>query len=381
MNYADRSEWAKFITDYIIPLRDSTLTLVDFRNYLKEERLTASNLTIEIEKDENLKTILLGGVKENGDYSERSLALFYSKFFGARLSNLQEYLLYQKEDVTSPVTVVVEENEFMKFVRSISEKTNAILDSAYQNGLIDVVDSETLEIDFDALIIEPEKVAELIKDFYDKTLKITANYNQHTLFLWTIRKITRRYLEAAYPELKEEEKFEALKSILGLEKYFVPGIEERTENDKKVKRDYTIWHLPENSFWGLICGLNEIVWGYLERETFRGDLEFLFTSVVDLKKDFKEKAERAINNWKFPEYIVKTHTTNGHYKYTYLISGLYIPKYRLTSRSWSGSWGSDDHKCNIWLPKLLDDLSPGLFLGLMEPNKFIIEDNVLEILE
>ncbi len=62
--------------------------------------------------------ILLGGVKEDGDYSERSLALFYHKFFGARISNLQEYLISQKGGVTSQVTAIVEESEFMRFVHT-----------------------------------------------------------------------------------------------------------------------------------------------------------------------------------------------------------------------------------------------------------------------
>jgi hypothetical protein len=105
----------------------------------------------------------------------------------------------------------------------------------HQNDLIDDINPETPTIDFGEYVKDPRNIVKLIKEFYDNTLKITVNYNQHTLFLWMIGKITRRYLETAYPEFKEEEKFEELKSIVGLEKYFVPEIEEKTENDRNVK--------------------------------------------------------------------------------------------------------------------------------------------------
>jgi hypothetical protein len=86
LNYADRGKWKKFVEDYVIPLRDSADALVEYWNYLKEKIDSVPFNEIETEKDENFKKILIGGVKENGDYSERSLALFYSKFFSAGTS-------------------------------------------------------------------------------------------------------------------------------------------------------------------------------------------------------------------------------------------------------------------------------------------------------
>jgi len=390
IDYSDKGKWKKFVEDYIIPLRGSTDALVEYWNYLKEEIDCVPFNEIENKKDENFKTILLGGVKENGDYSERSLALFYHKFFGARLSNLQEYLISQREGVTSQVTGAVEESEFMKFVKNISEKTKAIVESASQNGLIDAIDLETSKIDFDEFIKEPEKVAELIKDFYNNALKITVNYNPYTLFLWTIRKITRRYLETAYPELREEEKFEALKSFVGLEKYFEPEIEEKTENDKKVKRDYTIWHLPENSFGGRVCGLNEVIWEYLGKEDFRKDLDFLFERVIDLRADFMERVKKAINDCKFPEYVrisdkhkMYVPRSGGSYDYLstyiYTISGIILSSFRYSGYSTSGNYNHREEECSINLLQLFDDLSPLLFAGIINPADLSIQSNNLQI--
>ena len=358
--YSDKNEWKKFISDYIIPLRDSADALVEYWNYLKEEIDSVPFNEIETEKDENFKRILLGGVNENGDYSERSLAFFYSTFFGARLSNLQEYLISQKERVTSQVTGAVEESEFMKFVENIKEKTNAILKSASQNVLTDAVDSETPEVDFEALLEAPEKVAELIKDFYNKTLEITVNYNQHTLFLWTIRKITRKYLETAYPELQEE-KFDAFKSIVGLEKYFEPEIEETTENDKKVKRNYTIWHLPDNSFGGKVCELNDVVWAYLGNEAYRKDLAFLFENVPDLEREIVDRAKAAIGNWKRIEGL-KFEKRDDISTYTLKISGIRIAEYwNMYSPNTTASY--EHHESNVSVLDFFDNISTPMFLG------------------
>lgn len=358
--YSDKSEWAGFISDYVIPLRDSADALVEYWNYLKEEIDSVTFNEIETEKDENFKRILLGGVNENGDYSERSLAFFYSTFFGARLSNLQEYLISQKERVTSQVTGAVEESEFMKFVENIKEKTNAILKSASQNVLTDAVDSETPEVDFEALLEAPEKVAELIKDFYNKTLEITVNYNQHTLFLWTIRKITRKYLETAYPELQEE-KFDAFKSIVGLEKYFEPEIEETTENDKKVKRNYTIWHLPDNSFGGKVCELNDVVWAYLGNEAYRKDLAFLFENVPDLEREIVDRAKAAIGNWKRIEGL-KFEKRDDISTYTLKISGIRIAEYwNMYSPNTTASY--EHHESNVSVLDFFDNISTPMFLG------------------
>lgn len=70
IDYSDKGKWKKFVEDYIIPLRGSTDALVEYWNYLKEEIDCVPFNEIENKKDENFKTILLGGVKENGDYSE-----------------------------------------------------------------------------------------------------------------------------------------------------------------------------------------------------------------------------------------------------------------------------------------------------------------------
>jgi hypothetical protein len=117
IDYSSISEWKKFVEDYVLPLKNSADVLLNYQNYIRG-RVDEKSID-EVEKDEPMKIVLLGGVDEDGEYSERSLALFYKKFFGARLSNLQGYLISQKEGITSHVTAKVEESEFTKFIKSI----------------------------------------------------------------------------------------------------------------------------------------------------------------------------------------------------------------------------------------------------------------------
>ncbi len=381
IEYWSKEGWKALISDYIIPLRETSNKISDFWDRLNDDINEAP--FNEIEEDENLKKILLGGVKENGEYTDRSLANFYKMFFGVSLSNLQECIVSQREGITPQVTVTVKGSEFITFVKSIRERTDAILELAYQNGLIDSTSWNAPETELKEIMKDSKKIADLIKEFYDSGLKITLNHNQHTLFLWTIRKITRRYLDVAYPELENEDKFDVLKSIVGLEKYFEPEIEEKTDKDRKVRRDYTIWHLPENSFGWMICGLNEVIWEYLGKESFREDLEFLFENVIDSRNEFMEKAKKSINNWKFPENIKTSDKYGKHisgrsgpWTYTYTISGIMLTSYHQQGCSARGKWSSSSYECNIPLLTLFGDISPALFLGIADVS---IINNVLEI--
>ncbi|MFQ6063128.1 MAG: hypothetical protein ACE5J9_08145, partial [Methanosarcinales archaeon] len=170
--YWNKETWQNFINDYIVPLKTSADSLIEYWNYLKE-RVDGARFE---DMDDALKTILLGGVTSNGEYSARSLAKFYKMFFGA-FSDVQVLIIAQKERVTPDVVGKVEESIFIKFVKSVSDNTGRILEFAYQNDLIDSPEVSIPEVRFDDLLGSPEKVVELIKAFYDNAIKITVNYN------------------------------------------------------------------------------------------------------------------------------------------------------------------------------------------------------------
>lgn len=76
IEYWNKETWNTFINDYIVPLKTSADTLIGYWNYLTER---VDGVQFE-DMDDALKPILLGGVTSNGEYSARSLAMFYKMF-------------------------------------------------------------------------------------------------------------------------------------------------------------------------------------------------------------------------------------------------------------------------------------------------------------
>ena len=235
INYADKAEWRRFVNEYIVPLRYSAEVIVNRREYLRQkiDELEVSGIV------DNFKMFFLGEVSE------------------------------------SP---------FIKFVSEVAMQTKKIENIASSKGIIEehpaAVEHE--EGDF---VRKPEEVIKLVENFYNNCAKVTPNYNEHSLFILTIRTITRRYLEAAYPEFKE--RFEELRQFFGLEPLFTPKLE-----DSETKLKYTIWHLPEGSFGGEIKKLYEIIWDYNRK--LKEHLSQYFDGIVDLKEEFFEIAKNSI---------------------------------------------------------------------------------------
>ena len=237
INYADKAEWRRFVNEYIVPLRYSAEVIVNRREYLRRkiDELGVSGIV------DNFKMFFLGEVSE------------------------------------SP---------FIKFVSEVAMQTKKIENIASSKGIIEehptAVEHE--EGDF---VRKPEEIIKLVENFYNNCAKVTPNYNEYSLFILTIRTITRRYLEAAYPEFKE--RFEELRQFFGLEPLFTPKLE-----DSEMKQKYTIWHLPEGSFGGEIKKLYEIIWDY--NSQLKEHLSQYFDGIVDLKKEFFEMAKNSIHS-------------------------------------------------------------------------------------
>ena len=237
INYADKAEWRRFVNEYIVPLRYSAEVIVNRREYLRRR----------------IDELGVSGIVDN----------FKMFFFGE-----------------------VSESPFINFVSEVAMQTKKIENIASSKGIIEEHPAavEHKEGDF---VRNPEEVIKLVENFYNNCAKVTPNYNEHSLFILTIRTITRRYLEAAYPEFKE--RFEELRQFFGLEPLFTPKLE-----DSETKQKYTIWHLPEGSFGGEIKKLYEIIWDYNRK--LKEHLSQYFDGIVDLKKEFFEMAKNSIHS-------------------------------------------------------------------------------------
>ncbi|MDI6811494.1 MAG: hypothetical protein QMD80_07495 [archaeon] len=350
INYADKGEWKKFVEDYVIPLRDSAEALVEHWRYLKREIEG-----VEIDgMEEDLKKILLGGVDDEGNYLEFSVAKFYKDFFGVSLSvELPKYVTAVKEGATKGIKGMVQAQTYypgakathsIKFILDVAEQTKKIANIALSKGIIDTAAGSSSGIKHEELLMNPEAVVEDIGDFYNRCAKIAPNYNDYSLFILTIRSITRRYLEEAYPQFKD--KFSELQPFFGLVPLFEPNIEDRTR-----KAEYTIWYLPEGSFGGEIRKLYEMVWDYSSK--FKDLLLQYFEGITDLKKEFIEDAKISVTGtiteiFKIERLLSSRHTLTFHGQW---ISSIEPYSYNL--------------KEPTSLMHVLDDVMPFLFVGLV----------------
>ena len=112
---------------------------------------------------------------------------------------------------------------------------------------------------------EPKDVYEVIeygRRFLERAFNFTSASNPFTFFIWSIRKITKAYLKIHYPKLFEDNTFEKISSILGLEKYWSPP----EIKPREVVEDYTLYAYPDfktgyqdarDTIGGLISKLNE----------------------------------------------------------------------------------------------------------------------------
>ena len=377
IDYSDKEEWKGFISDYVIPLRDSADALVEYWNYLKR-KIDG----VEIGgMGEDLKKALLGGVDEEGNYLEGSIAKFYKDFFGVSLSvELPKYAAAAKEEATKGIKGMVREMDsqthpnvpyFIKFILDIAGQTKKIANIALSKGIIDTVAGPSSEIRHEDFLANQEDAVERVGDFYNKCAKIVPNFNNYTLFVLSIRNIASRYLEEAYPQFKFKNKFAELQSMLGLKSLFVPDIA-----DGAKKAEYAIWHLPDGSFGGEVRKLYELIWNY--SNVFKELVSQYFEGTTDLKKEFIEDAKVKVLG--LPSEEVE-------YEYE---------KFRFVDRNrcwiqfsnqWLEGFGVQAHnlfpkllhepKKPVSLMQILDELSPLLFVGLINIVEVLYEANII----
>lgn len=288
IDYTKKEEWKSYITNSVVPLLRITWVIKEYFEELKRE---FDNLPLSEVEEEN-RPLLLGGIRPSSDeiYSRNSLAKFYRKFFGLKLKDLQSWILQQQHGETlTEITVEVAETEFIKLVREILN----LLDYALQYQTL-VTDLKEPQVDYKELKKNPEKVKELIKDFYQALLNITLNHNYGTFFLCSINQLSYRTMKIAYPRI--DQALEFLQNEFGLiELNWNNPINPETQTFK----DYTIYCFPEynpkkqgKSFGGAIVKLNELLWSKFSYfSEIKEMLGMLFGEIPNLKEEFRERVK------------------------------------------------------------------------------------------
>ena len=154
--------------------------------------------------------------------------------------------------------------------------------------------------------------------------------------------------------------------------------------EEEIKRNYTLWGHKENGFADLLYKLNGIIWEYFGKEDFRKLFGIIASDAENLRQRYYDKVKKSLDRigWKFPEYI-QTTTSDSESIHEYKIIGPMLAEHTLSVYTRGGHpwddyrqdyltqrprWLTGSKKCEISLLKLINDLSPALFI-LPEPKK------------
>jgi hypothetical protein len=376
--YWSRDAWSRFIKDSIIPLHDHAQKLLNFYSYLCNFDNQPVNKVFK--EWSGAEKALLGGVEfdENNylaQYSERSLAKIYKELLGFSV-NINAYFSYKIQGLEPNILCNVEEEKsIMPNVKNIHQLTSQIINLAIRSNLIEQHDSNA---NIDELIAKPESIVdELYRLFFERCMPITVGYNDYMNFVWSIRKITRKYLYALYPELKDKDKFEAIKEILGLKTLFKPKV-----GNEKLEEDYEVLGFyfspkesirPSSSLGELLCNLNYYIWKeWRSTSSIHDKLKLIAEPVPDLYNEYMLQVSRELDTkWKplpIVKYMLDTISSVRRYpKYgepVVHISGAVIEEIVIPYTY--NYWFRKEYLSSTPLFHVLDNLMPAVSLGRYE---------------
>jgi hypothetical protein len=377
-DYTDAGRWRPYFSNRVRDFAEEAKALHTFRQELV--RKCDGMPFDELQEQWDYSQVLLGGVDENGEYRERSLAKLYKELLGLQFTDLKDVVEKQRQDISPSTKVVVDGTPFTEFVAEAAEEAETILQQAQENDVI--YDLEVgVEYDFYDLLSDQENFTELLEDFLYRLQGLLPNYNDRALFVWTLPKTTNRYLSVAYPKLKDREQWEWLDDKLGLEPVFVPDIDETGDKVKEREQQYTVYDYRDNSIGGSLVGFYQLVWDAFDGEV-RESLRVAFPDVPNFRKEFLEEAHDKLDDigWNTPNRLnfdlsgeedsLRLVGNDGKYsgnrgdskKAEYRVSGVRLDQFNYTGYNTSGNRSSGTRECNLSLLQVLDELSPGLFL-------------------
>ena len=229
----DVESWSALISEKIVPMRDKAAALLNFWEFLKS--LEGRYLSEVLKEHPKLEPLFLGGTKPPGEYKENSLALAVRENLGASVS-LDAYYTLVTQGFEAKTPIEVEKTVFILFVENIRNLTADIVRLAARKGLISGSEAEAAEAEPQAGDhISPDEMMERLVGFLQLCADTTVGADPLVTFAWNVRKITRKYLNEAFPETRDEENMRLLREILGLEEIFTPSV----EGEQKI--DYTVY--------------------------------------------------------------------------------------------------------------------------------------------
>ncbi len=336
--------WQEYLNKYIVPLNTYSQAIIEVAQ--KAEKYHDKTYA---ELDDFFKEALISGLKDDGKYSENALAKFYKDMLGIMVDDPEQLLQDLKEEYKGVGTRILfqhtlpENNygteyvltkhlkripSFIAFSRLVLETTSFIIAKMKQHGL--KVEKRDMRIE------KPADLVIVTKEFIEKAINTSINYNRFTFFAWSLRKITPKYMYKIYPNItKKIENFlgittiyefnnENIYNILGYRDYFQRFYINTYDyyNELGTKTQYPIifvngvtstqfynlaksheiyidvYGKPE-TIGGAICRLNDVIFTYIRGE--HNKLSKWFKNIPDIKNIYFNKIKRKLKEAQWEE--------------------------------------------------------------------------------
>lgn len=312
IKYWDRGSWAGYLKNDVLPLYGSILAVLGLWRGLKE--VAHGRLLSDVVKAApSLERAFAGGTSPPDKYEEGSLALVYKSLLGASIK-LREYYFLKSHGKEPKTTCTVEKTTVVDYLDHIAVLLERALTRACELGLATQAELQGAQEDSkkaaQELLAKPEDISERFAEFLSRALNLTVAYNEHTRFIWHVRKIAKKYMKDLYPELLKPEAFKLMQG-LGLREYIVPQVE-----DPEIVDLYTIFSFdhatratlyrgrgtvdgmsdvlaeayfcgdlpptyePYETIGGCLCRVNELIWGMFRYYPTRDHLKLVVSGEV-----------------------------------------------------------------------------------------------------
>ncbi|WP_297438690.1 hypothetical protein [Thermococcus sp.] len=386
--YWDVEAWKNYIKEYIVPIYKSTTALLELRNELLP--YVGKSLKAVKDNDERLLPFFVGGIDENGNYKERSLAKLIKLMFGIYVEP-REFSIAVGEVGEKGLKAVrikskdEKEISFLRMIKGLNEASSTILRKAKIETQHNIGVNEILQ--------DPNKLLDILKDLYKACVSFSANHNYYTFFVISTAGLHWKYIIAAYPKLKEN--FEELKDFLGLEPIFVPDVE-----SEEIKKNYTIWghkvdgiannlYQMQIRLWLFFDVSQDRIWMLNHADIYPSQIKevlaYAVPEVENLRQDYISFVEKLLPQYTISKISGLKRLDEYGVEYYLRINGVFILEYW---NKYSPSYYKHIHeqaKCSF--PEFLDTVGPRLFLGLSriisakEPDVLIYDDNFVKEVE
>jgi hypothetical protein len=205
----------------------------------------------------------------------------------------------------------------------------------------------------DEYINNPEKILDVLSDFYKLCVNFSAVCNYYTFFILSFNGVHYKYLATAYPKLKEN--FNELKEYLGIRTLVSPNT-----NSDGFNRDYIILTF-ENPYigYGLFC-TQVAIFGLFNSEVSEKIFKYVTPKPLNLMEEYYSIVKYKVNT----DIEIEGFKIYDKASCRIWLENAYIHKIEHKHRT---NEYYSSHKLNnqISLSKFLNKIAPLVFLKFM----------------